>query len=733
MPTISPKIRKWLSISSMLGLFGSLLLSLLLTSDALQNAARFEQLYSLLLAVNIIALITLFGLIALNLRRLWRQVRRGLAGARLMVRLVTLIVILAVVPVSVVYYFSLEFLHQRLGSWLDVNVDQALNNALELSRVAMDARMREALKNTETIAQELSNVDPVRYVSLLNEAHNRTNVEELTLLGQNGQILAFNGGDEMGGLLPSHPYESLLLQLKRTNTYVSVVPIKDGSLHIRVVLRFVHRNNNFLFLHALYPTPERVSNLAAEINNAYEIYKERFYLRESLKLSFTLLLSLILLLSIFSAVWAAFFVARRFVAPLSNLAEGTRAVASGNYDKQFPVSQLDELGFLVQSFNDMTRNIAQARDEAKHSQQFADRQRTYLEAVLSRLSSGVISLDHAQCLRTANPAASQILGLPLHESVGINLTQLQDEHAALQPLYLAIHNHWLTGSQDWRAEVVLFVAGGRKVLMCRGTQLTLDDDIESGQVIVFDDVTALIQAQRDAAWSEVARRLAHEIKNPLTPIQLSAERLRQKYLQKMPEKDAEILDRLTHTIIQQVDAMKEMLNAFSDYARTPQMRWQRIQLNDLIKEVLDLYLNEQAFITTKFDENLPPVEVDRGRLRQVLHNLVKNALEANPQDTSIAVTTRYLAESNFECVELRMQDQGEGIPEHLLDQIFEPYVTTKTKGTGLGLAIVKKIVEEHGGMVWIENNPGACVVIRLPVAPQVAPHLLPSPAPALTS
>jgi len=271
--------------------------------------------------------------------------------------------------------------------------------------------------------------------------------------------------------------------------------------------------------------------------------------------------------------------------------------------------------------------------------------------------------------------------------------------------------------QDWREEITLFGANGRKILICRGTQLqrTAVEGQPEGYVIVFDDVTTLIQAQRDAAWSEVARRLAHEIKNPLTPIQLSTERLRQKCLPKLPEKEAETLDRMTHTIIQQVDAIKSMVNVFSDYAKIPAIHKEPLNINQLIKEVLDLYHHVNIPLHTDLDKKIPEIEADRGRLRQVLHNIIKNALEAKSTENAITITSRYLTESCFECVELRFSDKGPGIPEALLEKIFEPYVTTKTKGTGLGLAIVKKIIDEHHGAVWIEQDQGTHVVIRLPV------------------
>jgi nitrogen fixation/metabolism regulation signal transduction histidine kinase len=362
----------------------------------------------------------------------------------------------------------------------------------------------------------------------------------------------------------------------------------------------------------------------------------------------------------------------------------------------------------VQSFNEMTSKIAQARDEAKRSQQIVDSQHAYLETVLECLSSGVISIDSEQHLRTANPAAAKIFDLPLNELLGKNLTQLETDYPRLVPLSTSLRKNIENSAKNWEKEMTLYGVSGRKILMCRGTQLR--GTVPESYVIVCDDVTALIQAQRDTAWSEVARRLAHEIKNPLTPIQLSAERLRQKYLRQLSEKEAETLNRMTHTIIQQVDVMKKMVNAFSEYAKTPDINQKDININQLITEVIDLY---DIPIKTVLDNKIPILNADHGRLRQVLHNLIKNALEAQATDNCITISSRYFKSSD--CVELRISDQGPGIPKDLLEKIFEPYVTTKTKGTGLGLAIVKKIIEEHNGKVWIEQIPKTCIVIRLPI------------------
>lgn len=708
-------LKKWLTLITALILFSALLASLFMTSDALQSSARFEHLYTLLLVINIAVLFALLALISFNLRELIQQVRGRKIGARLTVRLVSLLIILSTTPVIIVYAFSLQFLHQRLDSWFDVNIDQALTDALDLSREAFDSRLREALKQTEAIAEDIILEDSAVITLQLNELRQRSNAFELTLLTPRGKIVASSSIDT-NYLLPLRLEDNVLMQLKRNTSYVSLKPLFEQGLHVQVVVKLTRGRQDYL-LQALFPVAGRFQELAHSIETAYDDYKERMYLHNPLKLSFTLVLSLVLLLSIFGAMWMAFFAARRIVAPLNNLAEGTKAVASGDYDTQLPVTYLDELGFLVQSFNTMTRKIAQARAEVEHSQHKAESQRAYLQAILERLSSGVISLDQRQCLRMANVAAEHILEIPLNAFLGQCLVQLQTEHPALTAFYQAFSPHLNQETQDWREEITLFGTGGRKILLCRGTQLESVYDLEQqGYIIVFDDVTTLIQAQRDAAWSEVARRLAHEIKNPLTPIQLSAERLRQKYLDDLPPDKVSTLDRMTRTIIHQVEAMKEMVNAFSDYAKTPTIHWQIIDLNKLIKEVTDLYQNNQPPIHL-FLQTLPPIEADSGRLRQILHNLLKNAQEASPLNGQITVTTHHLTNLNCNCVELHIQDQGSGVPTELLDKIFEPYVTTKTKGTGLGLAIVRKIIEEQGGMVWIENNAGACVKVRLPVNP----------------
>jgi nitrogen fixation/metabolism regulation signal transduction histidine kinase len=522
-------------------------------------------------------------------------------------------------------------------------------------------------------------------------------------------------------MVPAYPPEIVRLQVNQGHAYVSLDPIRGAGFHIRTVVQVPATipGNEEGILQALFPVPERLSLLADSVRSTFDDYNELTFLRAPLKTSFIWTLSLVLLFGILIAFWAALYSARRLVEPIRDLAEGTRAVAAGQYDKQLPLASNDELGFLVHSFNQMTRNLAQARDAAQRSRKLVEQQRAYLEIVLARLSSGVLTLDHEGYLRTYNTAASQILKTDLGVLIGDDGGASQ--HSYVRQFFEAIHAH-LSEPGDWRQEITLLSRGGRQILMCRGRLLPDSAGLQGGHVIVFDDITTLIKAQRDAAWTEVARRLAHEIKNPLTPIQLAAERIRHKYLPTMDVQQRRILDRGTHTIVQQVQAMKDMVNAFNEYARPPSLSLAPIDLNHFITEVLYLYKGHPSGISIKLDldPQAPCIEADRGRLRQLLHNLVQNAIDAmsNGQGNTLWVSTRRQREMTTDYVELRFEDDGPGFPDSTIGDIFEPYVTTKAKGTGLGLAIVKKIVEEHGGLIQLQarTGGGARVTIHFPVS-----------------
>lgn len=697
---------------------GLLLLSFYLLAAALEDSAHFNRLYLMVLGINLIALLLLLSFICAHLIRLVREHREHQPGSRLTLRVVAMFISLTFIPLAIVFSFSLQFLHRGIESWFDVQVENALEDSLELSRTALGIRMRILLKQTQLMAATLTELPLEKATHSLQELRHISGADELTLLSTRGQIIASATFDP-NTLVPDHLNDAILIQLRQGRDYVGLDPAGKSGLYLRAAVNLptTWSNKEAFILQALFPVADRLSTLANSVQNAYAQYKRLAYLRKPLIYSFTLALSLIVLLTLLATVWAAFFLARRLVSPVTDLAQGTRAVANGNYDTQLPQYGHDELGFLVDSFNQMTRRLSHARDTAQASRQQLERQRCYLKAVLSSLSSGVVTLGNTNQIRTANIAAAKILGVDLRRHTGQALEHVARRHPAVQEFIELLHPHLKIYAHHWHKEIIRQRENGRQFLMCRGTPLPGN----VGQVIVFDDVTAFVQAQRNAAWGEVARRLAHEIKNPLTPIQLSAERLRRKYLNLLPTDQTQPLDRLTHTIIAQVEAMKSMVNAFSDYARNPALQRQFLDLNSLVNEVLELYRGDESRL--RIETHLAPKPLwlltDPSRLRQLLHNLLKNALEAMADSGKIpwiAIRTRHLQERQQELVEIQITDQGPGIPPELCQTLFEPYVSTHPKGTGLGLAIVKRIVEEQGGNVWAKNLPegGACLTIHLP-------------------
>lgn len=702
-------------------LLGLVSLSLYVLNRATRDPERFSHWHSWLLIISAVELVLLIVLIGSNVARLTRQYRNNATGSRLSARLVATFVLLSVLPMSVVYYFSFDFIRRGIDSWFDVRVETALQSALELSQASLDERKRDSLKEARRIAEALSQVPDSRIPFDLDELRIGHDVTELTVLTPGGSIIASSSTNPTI-IVPNQPHESMLQQARQGSMYVALESIPDDQLNIRVLVRIAQSvpMREERLLQALFPVRGRVSELAGSVQEGYQQYQQLAYMREPLKLSFVFVLSIVLLLTLFTAVWAAFYSAQRLVAPIRILAIGTRLVSSGDYGKKLPLTSNDELGVLVQSFNDMTQKLAQARDEAEHSQQRAERQRGYLEGVLRRLSSGVLVLDEKQALRTANEGAKVILGFSFSDNMGLSVEQIAAVQPLFQPIAQAITGHAQENDREWREEVTYFGNTGRQVLMVRGAALRGDGG-QGGYVIVFDDITHVIQAQRDAAWSEVARRLAHEIKNPLTPIQLAAERLRHKYLPAMPAADADVLDRATRTIVHQVEAMKEMVKAFSDYARPPKLRLERVDINRVIDEVCELFRDErgESRIVVALDATLPELSVDPGRIRQLLINVVKNAMEAtaHKNDGCVRVMSRLADKGDIKVAEVIIEDNGPGIAENILAQIFEPYVTTKLKGSGLGLAISKKIVEEHSGLIWIDNRNegGARLVMNFPL------------------
>ena len=690
---------------------GGVLLYLLSRANA--NSAASGQYYTVLFWLNIALAATLIVLIVWQLWRLYIQAKNKVMGSRLTLRLLGTFATMAIIPGLIVYAVSVNFLTRSIESWFNVKVEAALEGGLRLGQDALDIMLTEMEEKAESMSLALAFQPASNHLRLLNELREKNSVQDAAIVNLQGRIIALSSSDATG-FLPDLPTENQLRQA-RQKPIGSIQPLPGKGLYLRVLAPVSGEGlaGETYILQLLQPVPKRLSNTAESVQDVYRDYQELSFSRNSLKQSFALTLTLVLLLAMLSAVAVAFVLSRRISAPLGVLAEGTKAIASGDYGRVLPVQGTDELAVLVQSFNSMTRQLDDATKAANRNRARVEAARGYLETILAHLSSGVLALDEKLNLRTFNVAAGDILDTDLSLLSGQNLKLLTQKSSVLMPFSEAVLMQFgQENSNEWQQQIEIQTAKGRQILLVRGTRLP--EESEGGVVVVFDDITTVAQAQRDAAWAEVARRLAHEIKNPLTPIQLSAERLEHKLSSKLDKNDAEMLARATHTIVSQVNAMKTMVNEFSEYARAPVLNLSLLDLNQLVRDVLPLYeamnSENQVNLEVHLEPELPNIQGDTTMLRQVLHNLLQNAHDSlattlqnngkNKKDATIVISTQI--QNNK--IKLSIADNGSGFPPDLLARAFEPYVTTKRHGTGLGLAIVKKMIEEHKGTITIENQ-----------------------------
>jgi PAS domain S-box-containing protein len=695
------------------GAIGTALLYLLTSASA--NTTLFSHHYSSLLILTGALALGLCALVGYQLWQLRIKLRNQVFGAKLMLRLTIFFSLIAILPGLLVYAVSVQFLGKSIESWFDIRVEQALEGGLNLGRNSLENGLKELGKKGQLIALFLSEQKNEQYAATLTKLVDKTEGQETSIFDLKGKVITTDSKRTKAPTII--PDKQMLREAINTGMYSLVDALPDNHLvwHVLIPIKSGSTLKEKRVLQLIQPVPQQFSTDAEIVQEVYRDYQELTLSRLGLKRLYGITLTLSLLIVLLSAVSAAFILSGRLSSPLAALAEGTRAVAQGNFSGNYPVQSTDELGALTGLFNQMTAQLSDAKKLSEQQQSQVENAKGYLESILTHLSSGVIVLDEQFKLRLANRSAEYILGVDLRKMNGMTLTIIASEHVLLRPFANMVLSAVTNSAVDeWQRQIERVSKNGDQMLLLRGSKLTTA--IERGYAIVFDDITPLLQAERQAAWGEVARRLAHEIKNPLTPIQLSAERMQHKLSAKLNEQDAQLLQRATQTIVSQVAAMKNMVTDFADYARAPAPKLLLLDMHQLLHEVMGLYEANSSPISLQLKAGHYWLNGDATRLRQIVHNLLHNAHDAlqNVQNPKIEVITT----SNEKEFQLVVNDNGSGIPEHVLARVFEPYMTTKIKGTGLGLPIVKKIVEEHGGRININNqlSGGTQVTICLPLA-----------------
>ena len=693
---------------------------LFLANDATVGRARLGPYYpALLLAAALLAL-GLASVIVLQLARLVRALRMRVPGARLNARLVGLFVILSLPPALLVFGFGLNFLFGAVDSRFAAPVSAALEDALDVGQLYLEERREGAENAVAGLAVELARVDRSQWPGEIDRAIDDLGALQLTVFANDGNVLATSSADP-DWLRPETPAERLRLRIAAQGA-VGVVESQGDNLILRALARIDAGPlpGDDGLVQAVFPVPARYAPLAQRIESAVAEYRQLEFLRGWLKLSMAIILGLVLLLVVLVALLLALRAARRLVIPVANLADATGDIARGEFGRLLsPPDRDDELGDLIIAFNRMTGELAIAQDNVREKQALLEAQRAYLDAVLARISSAVIGFDRTGRVRLVNPAAERLLSIRATALVGQNLVALRQDRPDLATFVERVGQHVHADAGAWHEEVRIETEVEPRVLLMRGSPLQ-EPDGDQGHLIVFDDASVISRAQREAAWAEVARRLAHEIKNPLTPIQLAAERLRRRYLGRLPPDDADVLERATGTIVSQVESLKSLVNAFADYARPAPPRRLRVGVNALVADVLELYAQDPRLrIDCALAEGEIQVRADPDRLRQVLHNLIKNAIEAMAavaDGMRLEVTTARIERENTIMAMIELRDHGPGLPPHFDLATVEPYRSDKPRGSGLGLVIVQRIIEEHGGRLEADNaiGGGACFRIWLP-------------------
>ena len=714
---------------------------------ATNNRALYERNYAWLLGVNVLVAVLLLAVLLWVGVRLVVRLRRGRFGSRLLVKLAAIFALVGLLPGLLIYVVSYQFVTRSIESWFDVKVEGALVAGVNLARVSLDSMAEDMATQARTASVQLAQVPDAAAGLVLERIREQLSASDVILWNAAGNAVA-SAGQSRFSLSPERPGTAQLRMVRQQRTLTQIEGLDDltdtvatQNARVKVFALVASPRVGLLleprFLQVTMPLPPALVANALAVQEANREYQERALAREGLRRMYVGTLTLGLFLAVFGAVLLAVLLGNQLVRPLLVLAEGVREVAAGNLSPKAALQGKDELDGLTRSFATMTQQIADARGAVEQSMGAVDAARAKLQTILDNLTAGVVVLDPQSLILSFNPGATRILRVPMAAYAGQPLAAvpgLADFAAAVQKQFDEFlgdrHHH---GLDHWQQPFELHGspsgAGHHATsLVVRGAELP-----DATRLLVFDDISEIVSAQRAQAWGEVARRLAHEIKNPLTPVQLSAERLEMKLTGKLPAPEQAILTKSVKTIVEQVDAMKRLVNEFRDYARLPAAELQALDLNTLVTDVLYLYGAENATVPveSELDARCPPIAGDAQQLRQVVHNLLQNAQDATEQARGegpalppVRITTRW-SESTRR-VRLTVSDSGPGFPAHILQRAFEPYVTTKPRGTGLGLAVVKKIADEHGARIELSNRledgvvRGAQVSLSFATYPSVA-------------
>ncbi|MGL6112579.1 MAG: ATP-binding protein [Rubrivivax sp.] len=715
---------RWVWLVTAVAVVGAALVLAFVISLTSQSEGFYERNFIWLFWLNAAVAGLLFVVIGVAVVQLVRRQRRGRFGTRLLTKLAGIFALVGLLPGLVIYTVSYQFVSRSIEIWFDVKVATALDAGLALGKGTLESLVIELGNKTRQAAERLGDERTPMTPLALERLREQMDVRDLALLGPAGQLLMSTGGSA-SSMAPERPSPAAL-RLARgagVSSHIEgldeepVAGVAPAGARVRALARvpdtqITLQPSEERYLLAVQPVPKQLAANALAVQTAFSEYQQRALARSALRRMYIGTLTLALVLSVFGAVLLAALLGNQLVRPLLLLAEGVRQVAAGDLSSKPVFASRDELGGLTRSFADMTAQLSDAREEVQRGVNQLEGARTRLQTILDNLSAGVVVFDREGHIDTVNPGATRILRLPLSVYRGRGLQEVPELGEFAQAVWQRFELHATSpepGERDHWQEAFELHPGERNTQMLLVRGATLPND---ARLMVFDDITEVVSAQRSAAWSEVARRLAHEIKNPLTPIQLSAERLQHKLQPKLEGADQALLVRSVATIVNQVQSMKQLVNEFRDYARLPAAQLKPLDLNALVGEVLALYgqAQEQGRLRAELADGLPLILGDATQLRQVVHNLVQNALDAVADKPvgHVRVATSAARGENGElrAVRLTVIDNGPGFTESVLQRAFEPYITTKSKGTGLGLAVVKKIADEHRATVRIANLGG---------------------------